>query len=150
MSKRPLIAVLNGVNFNMLGQRDPFQYGTQSLTELERTVSEQAERQGVDVEFFQSNHEGEYVEHLHGLRNRVDGAITNPGAWSHYSWAIHDALEIAAVPTVEVHLSDISEREEWRRHSVISDVCIATISGKGVDGYEQALALLVAQIQGNA
>ena len=90
--------------------------------------------------FFQTNHEGEYCEELHNTT--ADGLILNPGAWTHYSWAIRDALELTGLPAVEVHLSAVDEREEWRRVSVIRDLCIATVQGKGPDGYREALALL--------
>jgi 3-dehydroquinate dehydratase II len=94
------------------------------------------------VQFFQSNHEGAFVEELHRLEDTVDGLVLNPGAWTHYSWAIRDALEIAGLPAVEVHLSDVDAREEFRRTSVIRDLCVATVAGRGPDGYRDALALV--------
>ena len=97
---------------------------------------------GLETRFFQTNHEGEFVEHLHGLRGISDGIVLNPGAWTHYSYAIRDALEIAALPTVEVHLSDVDAREPWRRQSVISDLCVSRIAGRGPDGYREALQRL--------
>jgi 3-dehydroquinate dehydratase-2 len=104
---------------------------------------------GLEMEpsFSQTNHEGEFVERLHRAGESADGLILNPGAWTHYSWAIRDALEVADLPAVEVHLSAVDEREEWRRVSVIGDLCLATIQGKGPDGYAEALELLKAHLQ---
>src|SRR5919106_1809063 len=107
-----------------------------------RRVGGFARELGLDARFFQTNHEGEFVEHLHRLEDLADGIVINPGAWTHYSYAIRDALEIAALPTVEVHLSDVEAREDFRRVSVIRDLCFATISGQGVDGYREALTRL--------
>ena len=92
--------------------------------------------------FFHSNHEGEFVEHLHRIEGLADGIVINPGAWTHYAWSIRDALEIAALPAVEVHLSDVGAREDFRKISVIRDVCVATVTGRGIDGYQEALARL--------
>lgn len=136
------IEVMHGVNLNMLGRRDPTQYGTLTLSELEMQVSEYADELGLTTRFFQTNSESEFVEHLHRLQDLADAIVLNPGAWTHYSWAIRDALEIAALPSVEVHLSDVSRREQWRRLSVIGDLCLATFSGRGVEGYRDALARL--------
>lgn len=141
----PRIAVLHGVNLNMLGVRDAEHYGTLTLPELEAQIAERAGELGLQSEFFQTNHEGAYVERLQLARNRADGLILNPGAWAHYSWAIHDALEVAGLPAVEVHISDVLAREEWRRTSVIADLCVATIAGRGADGYADALVTLKAQ-----
>ncbi|HEU0316987.1 MAG TPA: type II 3-dehydroquinate dehydratase [Solirubrobacteraceae bacterium] len=142
------IEVMHGVNLNMLGRRDPAIYGSQTLPELELKVREFADELGLDVAFFQSNAEGEFVEHLHRLEGSADGILLNPGAWTHYSWAIHDALEITGLPAVEVHLSAVDQREEWRRVSVIGDLCVATVSGQGVEGYREALARLVRELGG--
>jgi 3-dehydroquinate dehydratase-2 len=142
VSSRNRIEVMHGVNLDQLGRRDPGHYGTLNLVALENRISEFARELGLVTRFFQSNHEGEFVEHLHDLDGLADGIILNPGAWTHYSWAIRDALEIAALPAVEVHLSDVQSREAWRRHSVISDLCVATISGHGPDGYRMALERL--------
>jgi 3-dehydroquinate dehydratase II len=136
------IAVMHGVNLDQLGRRDPAVYGTLTLAELERRIAEQAHELGLQASFFQSNHEGAFVERLHELRDEADAIVLNPGAWTHYAWAIRDALEIAALPAVEVHLSDVQNREPWRRTSVIGDLCLATVSGRGPDGYGEALALL--------
>jgi 3-dehydroquinate dehydratase II len=136
------VEVMHGVNLDMLGRRDPGHYGTLTLPELEKTVAATAAELGFAAGFFQTNAEGEFVEHLHRVSERADALILNPGAWTHYAWAIHDALEIAALPAVEVHLSDVRSREPWRRVSVISDLCIATVSGRGVEGYRDALLRL--------
>jgi 3-dehydroquinate dehydratase-2 len=133
---------MHGVNLDQLGRRDPAQYGTLSLTELERRVSDWAGEMGLITRFFQSNYEGEFVEHLHRLEGLADALILNPGAWTHYAWALRDAVEIAALPAVEVHLSDVGAREEFRKVSVIRDLCVATIAGKGADGYREALTVL--------
>ncbi len=142
------IEVMHGVNLNMLGRRDPAIYGSQTLPELELKVREFADELGLDAAFFQTNAEGEFVEHLHRLEGAVDGILLNPGAWTHYSWAIHDALEITGLPAVEVHLSAVDQREEWRRVSVIRDLCVATVSGQGVEGYREGLARLVRELGG--
>ncbi|HEU4656588.1 MAG TPA: type II 3-dehydroquinate dehydratase [Capillimicrobium sp.] len=139
---RNRIEIMHGVNLDQLGRRDPNHYGALTLIALENRISEFARELGLVARFFQTNHEGEFVEHLHDLEGLADGVVLNPGAWTHYSWAIHDALEIAALPAVEVHLSDVQAREAWRRHSVISDLCVATVSGQGPDGYRTALERL--------
>ena len=136
------IAVLNGVNLDMLGRRDPKLYGGISLSELETRIYEWANELGCNVRCRQTNSEGEYVEWCHDAADWADGVVVNPGAWSHYSWAIHDALELIQGPVVEVHLSNIAEREEWRRNSVIADLATKRIVGKGPDGYREALAFL--------
>jgi 3-dehydroquinate dehydratase-2 len=140
----PRVVVLHGVNLDQLGKRDPAHYGSQSLADLEHAISGFAHELGIrSVVFEQTNHEGDYVELLHKTRDTADALILNPGAWTHYSWAIRDALEITELPAVEVHLSDVHAREEWRQHSVIRDLCIGTIAGKGVEGYRDALQLLL-------
>ncbi len=136
------VMVLHGVNLDMLGRRDPEHYGTFTIAELEVKVKRFADELGLDVSFFSSNHEGDYIEMIHRLPEIVDGAIVNPGSWTHYSYAIRDALELAGIPTVEVHISDIHAREEWRRVSVLEDVVIGQVAGKGPDGYREALELL--------
>ncbi|MHB8160026.1 MAG: type II 3-dehydroquinate dehydratase [Thermoleophilia bacterium] len=141
------IALLHGVNMNMLGKRDPEHYGTMTLTELENQVVKEARRLGLVCISFQTNHEGDLVEKIQELRLRALGMIINPGAWTHYSYAIRDALEMVKGPVMEVHLSDIDVRtEEWRHHSVIGDVCDQTISGKGPDGYMEALQSLAERL----
>jgi len=136
------IEVMHGVNLDQLGRRDPLLYGTLTLAELERRIEHQARALGLATRFFHTNHEGEFVEHLHSLRADADAILLNPGAWTHYAWAIRDALEIASLPALEIHLSDVDQREPWRRVSVIRDLCFATISGRGPDGYGEALVRL--------
>jgi 3-dehydroquinate dehydratase-2 len=139
---RNRVEVMHGVNLDQLGRRDPNVYGGVALEELETRISQAADELGLAVRFFQSNHEGEFVEHLHRLEGMADGIILNPGAWTHYSYAIHDALELTTIPAVEVHLSDVESREPWRRHSVISDLVVARVTGKGPAGYREALEVL--------
>jgi len=136
------VEVMHGVNLDLLGRRAPEHYGTITLQELEVKIKRFAHGLELEVRFFQTNHEGEFVEHLHRLPEVADGALLNPGAWTHYSYAIRDALEFAALPAVEVHLSDIRSREEWRRHSVLEGVAVGAVSGKGPDGYLEALEML--------
>ena len=136
------IDVLNGVNLGMLGRREPEVYGTASLDDLESTIYTWARELGVQVRCRQTNHEGEYIEFLHAAVASADALVLNPGAWTHYSWAIRDAAAIFARPIVEVHLSDVDAREEWRRHSVLEDVAAHRIKGLGFDGYREALVYL--------
>lgn len=142
------IEVMHGVNLDMLGRREAEHYGTLTLDELERQIEGFAAEIGVETRFFRTNFEGEYVEHLHSLRDLVDAVVLNPGAWTHYSWAIHDALAVAALPAVEVHLSDVRAREAWRRLSVIEDLCVTSISGRGIEGYRLALERLHEALDG--
>lgn len=136
------IEVMHGVNLDQLGRRDPTLYGSLTLAELEGSIERRARELKLQASFFQTNHEGVFVEHLHGLRTSADAILINPGAWTHYSWAIRDALEIAGLPAIEIHLSDIAARESWRKVSVIGELCFKTISGQGPDGYIDALAAL--------
>jgi 3-dehydroquinate dehydratase II len=136
------VDVMHGVNFDVLGRRDPAIYGGLSLTELEVRVKGFARELGLEAAFFQTNHEGEFCESLHKASERSDGLLINAGAWTHYSWAIRDALEVSGLPAVEVHLSSIVDREQWRRFSVLRDLCVGRVQGKGVDGYREALELL--------
>ena len=147
MSVRNRIEVMHGVNLDQLARRDPAQYGGLSLERLELLIAELAGELGLITRFFQSNHEGEFVEHLHKLEGLADGIVLNPGAWTHYSYAIRDALEITGVPAVEVHLSDLGAREPWRRQSVISELCFARVMGKGPEGYRDALVALRDELQ---
>jgi 3-dehydroquinate dehydratase-2 len=137
--------VLNGVNMDQLGKRNPDLYGGLTLPELETRIYEWASELECSVRCRQTNSEGEYVEWIHDAAEWADGVIVNPGAWTHYSWAIHDALELVSGPIVEVHLSNVNEREEWRRVSVVADLVAARIVGKGPDGYREALAFLCTQ-----
>jgi 3-dehydroquinate dehydratase-2 len=137
---RNRVEVMHGVNLDMLGRRPAAHYGGLTFDQLEQRIGEYAHELDLEVRFFQSNHEGDFVEHLHRLEDMADALLLNPGAWTHYSWAIRDAVEIAALPAVEVHLSDIDSREEFRRTSVVRDLCVATVAGHGVEGYREALA----------
>ena len=137
------IAVLNGANLDVLGQRDPELYGGLALSELETRIYQWAIELECTARCRQTNHEGEYIDWCHEAYEWADGVIANPGAWAHYSWAIHDALEVFQAPVVEVHLSNVAEREEWRRVSVLEDVVAARVVGKGPDGYREALEFLV-------
>ena len=136
------VDVLNGVNLDVLGRRDPAKYGGLTIHELETRIYAWAKELGVQARCRQTNSEGEYVGWLHEALDQADGVILNPAAWTHYSWAIHDAVELLTQPVVEVHLSDVEKREEWRRFSVISDLVTKRISGKGPDGYREALEYL--------
>ncbi len=149
MSERRFrIEIMHGVNLDQLGNRDAALYGSLTLAELEGRVAQEAGDLGLEVSFFQTNHEGAFVERLHALRGNVDGVILNPGAWTHYSWAIRDALEIAAVPALELHLSDPLAREPWRHLSVIGELCFATVRGLGPDGYRRGMELLREYLEG--
>jgi 3-dehydroquinate dehydratase II len=147
------IEVMHGVNLDQLGHRDPLLYGTLTLAELERRIDADARELGLQTRFFHTNHEGDFVERLHLLRGppaQADAILVNAGAWSHYSWAIRDALEIAALPALEIHLSDVRKREPWRRVSVFGELCFAAISGRGPDGYRDALVQLRDELQRGA
>jgi 3-dehydroquinate dehydratase-2 len=139
---RNRVTVLHGVNLDTLGRRPAAHYGDLTLSRLEIKIGEQAKALGLEARFFQTNHEGEYVEELHKAPDFSDALILNPGAWTHYAWAIRDALEVAGLPAVEVHLSDVKNREAWRAHSVLEDLVVATVSGQGPDGYRTALERL--------
>lgn len=136
------IEVMHGVNLDMLHRRDPRHYGDLGLLALERKIESFAHELGLSTRFFQSNSEGEFVDRLHRLEGEADGIVVNAGAWSHYAWAIRDALEITRLPAVEVHLSDVRRREPWRRVSIFEGLCLEQISGKGPDGYRLALQRL--------
>jgi 3-dehydroquinate dehydratase II len=136
------VAVLNGVNLSAIGDRDPAVYGGISYSELETQIYAWAKDLGCSVRCFQTNSEGQYVDWCHETRTWASGVIVNPGAWTHYSYAIRDALELFSAPVVEVHVSNIEEREEWRRVSVIADVVTERIIGEGPDGYRRALVFL--------
>lgn len=143
---RHRIEVLHGVNLDQLGVRPAEHYGTLTLDALEFEIEGFAREAGVEVSTFQTNSEREFVERLHRARELADGVILNPGAWTHYSWAIRDALEIAGCPAIEVHLSAVDQREEWRRRSVLEGLCVAVISGKGAEGYREAITLLASHL----
>ena len=139
---------MHGVNFDVLERRDPEIYGGIALTELENRIKHWAREVDLEARFFQSNSEGEMVEYLHRLPETADAGILNAGAWTHYSRAIADALELARVPTVEVHISDIHSRDDWRGLSVFEGLVIGQVAGKGVDGYREALELVAAELEG--
>ncbi len=136
------IDVLNGVNLDLLGRRDPAVYGSDSLRDLETRIYAWALELELQVRCRQTNHEGEYVEFIHAALDGADGLVLNPGAWTHYSWAIRDALEPFPGPVVEVHLSDVDAREEWRRSSVLEGFTADRVVGEGIDGYRRALGYL--------
>jgi 3-dehydroquinate dehydratase II len=141
------ILVLNGVNLNALGRRDPAVYGSTTMSQLETLIYGWASDLGMAARCSQTNSEGAYIDMIHeAVVGGDDGLIVNPGAWTHYSYAIRDALEVFTGPKVEVHLSDIANREEWRRHSVIADVVDHRITGHGVDGYREAMVYLKERI----
>ena len=136
------VVVLNGVNLDVIGRRDPEVYGGLNIRELESKIFDWAVELELNVKCRQTNSEGEYVDWCHEALDWADGVIVNPGAWTHYSYAIRDAVELFDVPVVEVHLSNIDQREEWRRKSVISDLTAKRVIGKGPDGYREALTYL--------
>ena len=143
---RNRISVMHGVNMNALDRRSTEHYGDLTFTKLETRIDEFARDLGLSARFFQTNAEGEFVEELHRAAEYADGLILNPGAWTHYSYAIRDALELTGLPAVEVHISDVDAREAFRKVSVIRDLCIGTVKGRGVDGYQEALELLMGRL----
>jgi 3-dehydroquinate dehydratase II len=140
------VAVLHGVNFNILDRRDPAIYGGLSLRKLETEIERWAHELDLETIFFQTNSEGEFCEYLHRVPELADAALVNAGAWSHYSRAIADALDVAGVPAVEVHLSNVEARDEWRKLSVFDGLVLAKVFGKGPDGYREALELLAGEL----
>jgi 3-dehydroquinate dehydratase-2 len=142
-----LIAVVNGPNLNLLGSREPDIYGRTTLEDVRARLERKAEELGVEVELFQSNHEGAIIDYLQGLPRRSQGVIINPGALTHYSYALRDALASLDMPIIEVHISNIASREEWRSLSVISPVVTGIIAGLGAGGYELALAALTEMVE---
>jgi 3-dehydroquinate dehydratase-2 len=139
---RNRVEVIHGVNFDVLERRDAALYGGLSLTELEVRIRGFGRELGLELTFSQTNHEGEFCELLHRAPSMADGLVLNPGAWTHYSYAIRDALDVAGLPAIEMHLSAIDDREDWRARSVIRDLCAGVVSGRGPDGYRDALELL--------
>src|ERR1700742_3660573 len=143
---RNRVAVLHGVNFDILERRNPDLYGGRSLSQLEHQISDWAREAGLEPLFFQTNHEGEFVEYLHRLPDLADGSLINAGAWTHYSRAIADALDVAGLPAGEVHLSDVEARDDWRKVSVFDGLVVEKISGKGAEGYKAALDVIAREI----
>jgi 3-dehydroquinate dehydratase-2 len=139
---RNRVAVLHGVNLDALDRRPAEHYGGLTFSRLEWKIEAFARELGLEARFFQSNHEGEYVEEIHKAADYADGLLLNPGAWTHYAWSLRDAVELSGLPAVEVHLSDVEHREPFRRLSVLEDVRVANVSGKGIEGYRDALAAL--------
>ena len=139
------ILVINGPNLNLLGVREPDVYGSETLSDIENWLNEQPESNGHIIFWFQSNHEGDLIDRIHEAMGNSDGIIINPGAFTHYSYALRDAISSVNIPTVEVHLSDIERREEFRKLSVITDVCIKRVSGFGKKSYLIGLQALLDQ-----
>jgi 3-dehydroquinate dehydratase type II len=133
------VLVINGPNLNLLGSREPDIYGSTTLSELESMVEAWGRQRGIEISCYQSNHEGEIIDRLHAARHSHDGVIINAGALTHYSYALHDAIVATELPTVEVHISNIKAREDWRRKSVLSPACVYTIYGRGLEGYRCAI-----------
>jgi len=141
------ILVINGPNLNMLGKREPAHYGTDTLESIERALAEKGKALGCELTFFQSNHEGGIIDFIQEKTSGADGILINPGALTHYGYSLHDALADSGLPVVEVHLSDINAREEWRKISVISDIAIKQISGLKKKSYLLGLEALVEHIR---
>lgn len=141
------LLLMNGPNLNLLGQREPEVYGTMTLADIEADTVAYARAHGADMDCFQSNHEGELIDEIHASQDVYDGIVYNPGAHTHYSYALHDAISSVTTPVVEVHISDISKREEFRRHSVLADACIGQIKGLGPEGYLRGVDMLLEAIQ---
>ena len=139
---RNRVAVMHGVNLDALDRRPAEHYGGLSFSRLEYRIEWFARELGLEARFFHTNHEGEYVEELHKAADYADALLLNPGAWTHYAWSLRDAVELTGLPAVEVHLSDVKNREPFRSLSVLEDVCVASVSGQGVDGYRAALEKL--------
>jgi 3-dehydroquinate dehydratase II len=140
------VAVMHGVNLDALDRRPAQHYGGLTFSRLEYTIEQFARDLELDARFFHSNHEGEFVEELHKAPDYADGLLLNPGAWTHYAWSLRDAVELSGLPAVEIHLSDVKRREPFRAVSVLEDICVATVSGQGVDGYRVALERLKAAL----
>ena len=136
------VAVLHGINLDALDRRPAQHYGGLTFTQLEQRIGRFARELDLQTSFFPTNHEGEFVEELHKASDYADGLILNPGAWTHYAWSLRDAVEIAGLPAIEVHLSDVDARESWRHVSVLEDVRAGKVSGKGPDGYQEAMAMI--------
>ncbi len=142
------VEVLHGVNFDVLERRDPAIYGGFSLDHLEQRIAGKAHQLGLEPRFFQSNSEAEFVEYLHRVADLADAILVNAGAWTHYSYAIGDALALTGLPAVEIHISDVNAREGFRSISVFDGLVLAKIAGKGLAGYDEALELIVDHLAG--
>ena len=136
------VAVMHGVNLDALDRRPAEHYGGLTFARLETRIEQFAKELALDARFFHTNHEGEFVEELHKASDYADALLLNPGAWTHYAWSLRDAVEVSGLPAVEIHLSDVQNREPFRRVSVLTEVCVATVSGQGPDGYREALSRL--------
>ncbi|MEF2978358.1 type II 3-dehydroquinate dehydratase [Subtercola sp. YIM 133946] len=146
-TQTPHILILNGPNLNMLGLREPGLYGSQTLADAEQAVTSRAVELGVEVEFVQSNYEGALIDALHAGRTSADGVVINPGGLTHTSVSLRDAVLASELPMVEVHVSNVHAREEFRRHSYLSDIAIAVIAGAGIRGYVYGLETVVAALR---
>jgi len=147
---RPVILLLHGANLNLLGEREPHIYGSTTLADYVAAVRRVADEHGLDVEDFQSNHEGEIIDRIHAARQRCAAVLVNPGAFTHYAWSIHDALAAFSGPVIEVHISNPNAREAWRHTSVVSPVATGTIAGLGLHGYELAVQAIAKRLQNPA
>lgn len=141
------ILIINGPNLNMLGVREPGIYGSATLKDVEESLLRLSEELGVEVVFFQSNHEGGIIDRIHQAFGNCDGLVINPGAFTHYSYAIRDAIDSVKIPTVEIHISNVHTREEFRHHSVIAPIAVGQIMGFGIYGYQLALRAIVNHLQ---
>ena len=140
------LLIINGPNINMLGIREPEVYGNKTYQALLDLIETFAKDKGISVTCFQSNHEGAIVDKIQQAYGNADGIVINPAAYTHTSVAIADALKAVSIPSVEVHISDVNSREAFRRISYVHDVCIATVSGEGIDGYNKAVDILIEQL----
>ncbi len=140
------ILIIHGPNMNLLGEREPEIYGTKKLGEINAVIKNFAEKKSLSLKFLQSNHEGEIIDFIHKNRKWADGIIINPAAYTHYSYAIRDAIKAVRLPSVEVHLSDVTKREDFRRVSVVAPVCKAVVSGKGSESYTEGIEILLKKI----
>ena len=150
MSLPHRLLIVNGPNLNLLGTREPDIYGTATLADVERITRDAAARHGLEVTAVQSNHEGMLIDAIHDARTTCAGIVINPGGLTHTSVVLRDALSAVALPVAEVHISDVSAREEFRRHSYVHDVAVVHVAGEGVAGYARAVDLLVPVISGGA